>query len=149
DIAAAEQRRRDRPHNPDDLGADDIERDCPRQPDSLFEPGIARASGRLKAAGRGSFRRRMDDERAAGRRSGFFGAAQSSSCSLAPSKSWIGCAGITVEIACLYTSCECASRRSSTQKLSNQVMIPCSLTPFTRNTVTGVLFLRTWLRNTS
>ncbi len=61
----------------------------------------------------------------------------------------IGCPGITVEIACLYTSCECASRRSRTQKLSNQVIIPCSLTPLTRKTVTGVLFLRTWLRNTS
>src|SRR5215831_16063878 len=54
-----------------------------------------------------------------------------------------------VDIACLYTSCECPSRRSSTQKLSNQVTSPCSLTPFTRKIVSGVLFLRTWLRKVS
>src|SRR5882757_8510983 len=54
-----------------------------------------------------------------------------------------------VEIACLYTSCECPSRRSSTQKLSNQVTTPCSFTPFTRKIVSGVLFLRTWLRKVS
>jgi len=30
-------------------------------------------------------------------------------------------------------------RRSSTEKLSNQVMMPCSFTPLTRNTVTGFL----------
>src|ERR1043165_4148434 len=92
----------------------------------------------------------MNDQRAAGRGGGRgFAAAQSSPPSRPPSNSWIGCAGITVEIACLYTSCECASRRSSTQKLSNQVMIPCNFTPFTRKTVTGVLFLRTWFKNTS
>src|SRR6185369_14296793 len=108
----------------------------------------------------------MDDQGTAGRRVvsryvgpwgvvlgrvgvGFFATAQSSPPSLPPSNSWIGCAGMTVEIACLYTSWECASRRSSTQKLSNQVMIPCSFTPLTRKTVTGVLFLRTWFRNTS
>src|SRR5262245_33450781 len=54
-----------------------------------------------------------------------------------------------VEIACLYTSCECPSRRSNTQKLSNQVTTPCSFTPFTRKIVSGVLFFRTWLRNVS
>src|ERR1700694_5450063 len=54
-----------------------------------------------------------------------------------------------VEMACLYTSCECPSRRSSTQKLSNQVTTPCSFTPFTRKIVSGVLFLRTWLRKVS
>src|SRR6202011_1645573 len=54
-----------------------------------------------------------------------------------------------VEMACLYTSCECPSRRSNTQKLSNQVTTPCSLTPFTRKIVSGVLFLRTWLRKVS
>src|SRR5215831_4323894 len=54
-----------------------------------------------------------------------------------------------VDIACLYTSCECPSRRSSTQKLSNQVTTPCSFTPFTRKIVSGVLFLRTWLRKVS
>ena len=57
--------------------------------------------------------------------------------------------GMTVLMACLYTSWVCPSRRSKTEKLSNQVMMPCSLTPFTRNTVTGVLFFRTWFRNTS
>src|SRR5882757_4449926 len=54
-----------------------------------------------------------------------------------------------VEIACLYTSCECPSRRSSTQKLSNQVTTPCSLTPLTRKIVSGVLLLRTWFRKVS
>src|SRR5215470_11311084 len=54
-----------------------------------------------------------------------------------------------VDMACLYTSCECPSRRSSTQKLSNQVTTPCSFTPFTRKIVSGVLFFRTWLRNVS
>src|ERR1700704_5376367 len=54
-----------------------------------------------------------------------------------------------VEMACLYTSCEWPSRRSSTQKLSNQVTTPCSFTPFTRKIVSGVLFLRTWLRKVS
>ena len=34
------------------------------------------------------------------------------------------------------------SRRSSTEKLSNQVMIPWSLTPLTRNIVTGVFDFR-------
>src|SRR3979490_2870048 len=54
-----------------------------------------------------------------------------------------------VEMACLYTSCECPSRRSNTQKLSNQVTTPCSFPPFTRKIVSGVLFLRTWLRKVS
>src|SRR6266508_3710115 len=54
-----------------------------------------------------------------------------------------------VEIACLYTSCECPSRRSSTQKLSNQVTTPCSFSPLTRKIVSGVLFLRTWFRKVS
>jgi len=60
-----------------------------------------------------------------------------------------GAEGITVEMACLYTSWLWPSRRSRTQKLSNHVIIPCSFTPFTRNTVTGSLFLRTLLRNVS
>src|SRR5262245_16441479 len=54
-----------------------------------------------------------------------------------------------VEIACLYTSWECPSRRNRTQKLSNQVTTPCNLTPLTRKIVSGVLFLRTWLRKVS
>src|SRR3954469_19475227 len=41
------------------------------------------------------------------------------------------------------------SRRSSTEKLSNQVMIPWSLTPFTRNMVTGVLVRLRLFRNMS
>ena len=52
-------------------------------------------------------------------------------------------AGITVEIACLYTNWDWPSRRNNTEKLSNQVTMPCNLTPFTRNIVTGVFdFLR-------
>src|SRR5215469_15702381 len=89
------------------------------------------------------------DGRGPGRHRRVVGPTQDSTISLFGSNSWIGCAGITVEIACLYTSCECASRRSSTQKLSNQVMMPWSFTPLTRKTVTGVLFLRTWFKNTS
>jgi hypothetical protein len=44
----------------------------------------------------------MDDERTP-RRGGYseFGVAQNSFGSLPPSKSWIGCVGMTVEIACL------------------------------------------------
>src|SRR5688572_29383786 len=41
------------------------------------------------------------------------------------------------------------SRRSSTEKLSNQVMMPWSLTPLTRNMVTGVLVRRRVFRNMS
>src|SRR5215475_447796 len=54
-----------------------------------------------------------------------------------------------VEMACLYTNCECPSRRSSTQKLSNHVTTPCNLTPLTRKIVRGVLLLRTWFRKVS
>src|SRR5215468_9992145 len=54
-----------------------------------------------------------------------------------------------VDMACLYTSCEWPSRRNSTQKLSNQVTTPCSLTPLTRKIVRGVLLLRTWFRKVS
>ena len=45
---------------------------------------------------------------------------------------------MTVEIACLYTNWEWASRRSRTEKLSNHVITPCNFTPFTRNTVTNL-----------
>src|SRR5262245_29434821 len=54
-----------------------------------------------------------------------------------------------VKMACLYTSCECPSRRSRTQKLSNHVTTPCSFTPFTRKMVSGVFPFRTWLRKVS
>src|ERR1700693_349853 len=53
------------------------------------------------------------------------------------------------DIALLETRCECPSRRSNRQKLSNQVTTPCSLTPFTRKMVSGILALRTWLRKVS
>ena len=70
-------------------------------------------------------------------------ARQSRSTFCSGSNSWIGAPGMMVEIACLYTSCDCASRRSSRQKLSNQVITPCSLTPLTRKIVTGTFCLRT------
>src|ERR1700761_1397262 len=54
-----------------------------------------------------------------------------------------------VEIACLYTNCDWPSRRSSTQKLSNQLTTPCNFTPLTRNMVSGVLVLRTEFRKVS
>src|SRR5688500_18372679 len=46
-------------------------------------------------------------------------------------------------------SCAWPSRRSSTEKLSNQVMMPCSLTPLTRNMVTGGFERLRLLRNMS
>src|SRR5580698_1706268 len=54
-----------------------------------------------------------------------------------------------VDIACLYTSWECPSRRNRTQKLSNQLTTPCSFTPLTRKMVSGVLDLRTEFRKVS
>ena len=76
--------------------------DRPRQPDRLVEPGINRSARPSSAGDRGRLRCRMNDERAAGRREGGqIAAVQSSSGSLPPSNSWIGCAGMTVEIACL------------------------------------------------
>src|SRR5690606_17589257 len=54
-----------------------------------------------------------------------------------------------VEIACLYTSCEWPSRRNSTQKLSNDVTTPVSLTPLIKKIVRGFLLLRTVFRNKS
>ena len=41
-----------------------------------------------------------------------------------------------------YRNEVCPSRRKSSEKLSNQVIIPCNLTPLTRKTVTDTLFLR-------
>ncbi len=58
-----------------------------------------------------------------------------------PSIKWTGAPGMIVEIACLYTSCECPSRRRRTQKLSNQVTMPCSFTPLIRKIVSGRLLL--------
>jgi len=70
DIAAAEQRRRHRPRDADDLGADDVEVDRPRQCDRLVEAGFERASGDFGAADSAGLRRRMNDEGAAARRGG-------------------------------------------------------------------------------
>ena len=58
-------------------------------------------------------------------------------------------AGTIVDTACLYSNCAVPSRRSSIEKASNQVMTPCSFTPFIRKMVSGVLSLRTALRNWS
>jgi hypothetical protein len=151
--AAAEQAARTRVSDTRDLGADDIEADRLGKPYRLLQPSRDRAPRELDSpAARRRLRRWMQDKCSAGRGSvdcSGFSVAQGSAISLFCSNSWIGCAGITVEIACLYTSCECASRRNRTQKLSNQVMIPWSFTPFTRKIVTGVLFLRTWFKKTS
>src|SRR5215472_4435001 len=140
--------------DPGDLGTHDIEVDGPRKTDRFLQPGFDRTAGELgRLPAERRFQRRMNDERAAGRcavgRRCGVRTRQDSTVSFPGSNSWIGWPGITVEIACLYTSCECASRLNNTQKLSNQVMIPCSFTPLTRKIVTGVLFFRTWLRNTS
>ena len=54
-----------------------------------------------------------------------------------------------VEMACLYTNCDCPSRRSSTQKLSNQVITPCSFTPLIKKIVTEILDFLTLFRNAS
>jgi hypothetical protein len=70
DIAAAEQRRRHRPGDPHDLGANHLELDRPREPDRLVEARLGRASRRLGMAGRSRLCRRMNDQRAAGWRLG-------------------------------------------------------------------------------
>ena len=102
DIAAAEQGARRRPRDAHDFGAHDLEIDGARQADGLVETSLERARRAIGQRPRRGFRRGMDDEGAIGAR-GCRGveAAQSSSPSRLPSKSWIGCAGITVEIACL------------------------------------------------
>ena len=154
DSAAAEQAARARACDARDLGTDYVADGSPARARPLL-PAALRPNGR-------SFSRAAvrvpssapDGRRERGLSSCVLDALRCLSGSgfghlLAGSKSWIGCAGITVEIACLYTSCECASRRSKTQKLSNQVIIPCSLTPLTRKMVTGVLFFRTWFKKTS
>ena len=67
DIAAAEQGRRHRPRNPHNLGADHLEVDRAGEPDRLIEAGVERTCPALQVAGGSGFRRRMNDERAAGR----------------------------------------------------------------------------------
>ena len=100
---------RPRTTDPRDLGTDDIEADCPRETNRFLQSSLdqtARCRCRLLTGGR--FQCRMDDEGATRRgtvRAGScIGAAQDSAISLLGSNSWIGCPGITVEIACLYTS---------------------------------------------
>ena len=89
-----------------DLGTNDVEADRSRQTDGFLQSSrdqTARHRCRLLTGGR--FRRWMYDEGATGRGtvsadSGLY-AAQDSAISLLGSNSWIGCPGITVEIACL------------------------------------------------
>jgi hypothetical protein len=128
DSAAAEEAARARACDTDDLGTDYVQTDRLRETDRFFQPRFDRAAGDFsRVPSRCRFRDRMYDESPTCR------ARIGDPCGVCPvqdsaisfcSKSWIGCPGITVEIACLYTSCECASRRSKTQKLSNQVIIP-------------------------
>lgn len=54
-----------------------------------------------------------------------------------------------VEIACLYTNCECPSLRKSTQKLSKDVTTPVSFTPLIKKIVSEIFCLRTVFRNRS
>ena len=114
DLAAAEQgagRAAERAR----LGLDDLEVDRPRQADRLVQARLGARFAVVGAAARAAdFAGRMDDEARLGRRLGPrcvgagvsvgarpVAAAQSSPPSLPPSNSWIGCAGMTVEIACL------------------------------------------------
>ena len=103
---ASEQAARPRTRDARDLGADDIQADRPRKTDRFFQSSFDRTSRcfcRLSAERR--LRRRMHDKRATGRgavRDRFrLWAAQDSAFSLLGSNSWIGCPGITVDIACL------------------------------------------------
>ena len=50
-----------------------------------------------------------------------------------------GSDGIIVEIACLYTSCTVPSLLKRTEKLSNQVITPWSLTPLTKKRAQKIL----------
>ena len=102
DVPGAEQGCRYGASQSDGLGAHNIQIDGTRQSDRFFETGIKRALWRPRNCGSDGICRRMDNERAP-RRGGYgeFGVAQNSFGSLPPSKSWIGCAGMTVEIACL------------------------------------------------
>ncbi len=94
---------RQRPQ-PNDLRRDDVEIDGACQPDRLVEPPLRRARAHRPARSARGREHGMDDQ-AAPDGSPLSRAApppsdQASSLSLG-SKSWIGCAGITVEIACL------------------------------------------------
>src|SRR5277367_6034874 len=128
DGAAAQKAARARARDIGNFGADYVETDRLGETDRFFQPSFDRAAGDFsRVPSRCRFRHRMYDESPTCRarvddRWGIC-LVQDSAISLG-SKSWIGCPGITVEIACLYTSCEWASRRNKTQKLSNQVIIP-------------------------
>ena len=102
DVPGTEQGRRYGACQSDCLGADNLQVDGARQSDRFFEMRLKRALWRLGTATRYGSYRGIDDERAL-RRGGYggFGIIQNSFGSLPPSKSWIGCAGMTVEIACL------------------------------------------------
>lgn len=106
--AAAEQTAWARAADPGDLGTDDIETDRPGEPDRFFEPRFGCTAGNFGCmAPKRGLRDRVDDQGSAGRSLGCrcgFCSAQDSAISLFGSNSWIGCPGITVEIACLYTS---------------------------------------------
>jgi hypothetical protein len=71
DPALADQRRRDRPAEANDLAGNDIEVDRLGEADRLVEPGVERASGAVArlVAGRG-LQGGMDDKGAAGGRGG-------------------------------------------------------------------------------
>src|SRR5712671_6477145 len=103
---AAEQAARPRPCDRRDLGAHDIETDCLRQTNRLLQPSLDRAASHISRPPPGQrFWRRVNDERATGA-AAICGlarvcGAQDSSISLFDSKSWMGCPGITVDIACL------------------------------------------------
>ncbi len=107
DGAAAEQARRARFGDTRDFGAHNVEADRPSEADRLLQARTNRPGPGLRRGSPGRrFWRRMEDQRAAGRgaagnRRSICCLAQSSSLSLPGSNSWIGCAGITVEIACL------------------------------------------------
>ena len=106
DGPAAEQAAGARPRDPGDLGAHDVEVDGPRQTDRLLEPGLDRAAWRSRRLPAGAAISAPDGQRARAGRNAVRAirrvcAAQGSAISLPASNSWIGCPGITVEIACL------------------------------------------------
>src|SRR5215472_1129550 len=93
-----------------DFRIDDFEVDRARQRDRLVEPRLDRSSvgrtmgGLARSSPSRRLRRRVHDERpnrTAGTVCCVAWTDQGSPNSLLPSNSWIGCAGITVEIACL------------------------------------------------
>lgn len=106
--AAAEKGARARVRNVRDLGADHVEANRLGQPNRLLQASLGGTAGKLNSVPpwRG-LSHRMDDEGPTDRSPvdrKEFRAVQGSAISLFCSNSWIGCAGITVEIACLYTS---------------------------------------------